>query len=793
MNGLRVIDLSTEIAGPYCSKLLADAGAEVVKVEEPGGDPLRRWSASHQDLPRGTDGALFRFLNQNKRGIELDLASEGGRRALLDLAATADLVIESFGAGGLAQRGLSFDQLGARQPGISLLSISPFGLTGPCAARPATEWTLQAAIGSTAYRGLPERGPVAAGGRIGEWIAGTYAAVGAIAAWRSARQTGRGQHVDLSMLECEVLSLTVYHDLNSQFAGGLLPQAIETPSIEPAKDGWIGFCTITGQQWKDFCAMIEAPELAKDERFFDATQRMQHLGLIHGTIHRWTRSHSVDEAIELASLLRIPCNPIGNGETLPRIDHFAERGVYVRSPHGFLQPRVPYQIHGVEQRAFGAAPKLGEHTEAVLAEAARVRPSTGPSAGTRRPQSPLPFAGLRVLDLTAFWAGPVAVATLADLGADVIKVESIQRPDGMRFAGAARKEPLWEWCPIYHGANTGKRAVTLRLDSERGAALVKRLIAKADIVIENFSARVLDHFGLGWETVRALNPRALLVRMPAFGLGGPWRDRPGFAMNIEQVSGLAWMTGYADMPLVVRGACDPVGGMHAIFALSAALEARDRSGHGYLVEVPLIEPALNLAAEQVIEHSAYGVLLSREGNRGPVGAPQGLYACREPGSWLALSVTNDAQWRALVSVLGNPAWAGDPALARADGRRRAHDRIDEELKRWCSECERDAAVAALSAAGIPTEAAINAHQLHPNPQLEHRGFFQWIDHPVTGRTRYPGLPMRFSGLPRALHRSPAPLLGQHNDEILRGELGLSDAEITELREEKITGERPAWM
>ncbi len=791
LEGLRVLDLSSEIAGPYCTKLLADAGADVIKIEGPTGDPLRRWSASHQPLPASEDGPLFRFLNQNKRGAVIDLEARAGRAALFDLAASADLVVESFGGGGLEARGLGWAELHARQPGLSLLSISPWGLTGPYASRPATEWTLQAAVGSTGYRGLPERGPVAAGGRIGEWIAGTYASVGAMAAWRSARQSGRGQHVDLSIFECEVLTLTVYHDLNSQFAGGLLPQAIETPSIEPAKDGWVGFCTITGQQWKDFCALIGRPEVAEEQRFYDATQRMQQLEFIHGIIHAWTRERTVAEAIELASLLRIPCNPIGTGETLPRMDHFAERGVYLKSPHGFTQPRVPYQIHGAEQRSFAPAPGLGEHTQAVLDEARHVRAST--AAPPRAPRDALPFAGLRIVDLTAFWAGPVAAATLADLGADVIKVESIQRPDGMRFAGAARKEPLWEWCPIYHGANPGKRDVTLRLDSERGRQLLRGLIAKADVVIENFSARVLDQFGLGWDTVHALNPRALLVRMPAFGLGGPWRDRVGFAMNIEQVSGLAWMTGYEDMPLVVRGACDPVGGMHAIFALAVALEERERTGRGCLVEVPLVEPALNIAAEQVLEHSAHGVLLAREGNRGPAAAPQGVYPCREPGSWLALAVASDAQWQALVEALGAPEWARDPALASAAGRRQAHDRIDAELRDWSAQRDRDAAAALLSSAGIPTEPLINAHGLYPHPQLEHRGFFQWMEHPVTGRTRYPGLPMRFSGLPRALHRSPAPLLGQHNDEILRGELGLSEAEVAELRAEKIAGERPAWL
>jgi crotonobetainyl-CoA:carnitine CoA-transferase CaiB-like acyl-CoA transferase len=313
------------------------------------------------------------------------------------------------------------------------------------------------------------------------------------------------------------------------------------------------------------------------------------------------------------------------------------------------------------------------------------------------------------------------------------------------------------------------------------------------VVVENFSVRVLENFGLGWETIRAWNPRVILVRMPAFGLDGPWRDRTGFAMTLEQVSGLAWITGYDDLPLVVRGACDPLGGLHAVFALIAALEQRRRSGEGQLVEVPLVETALAVAAEQVIEYSAYGALLCRAGNRGPAAAPQGLYACADPGEWLALAVATDAQWEALRRLMGDPAWARDPALGSAAGRRARHDEIDAALSAWFKDQSLAGAAEALVLAGVPAHPVINAHRLMPNPQLEHRGFFQVMEHPVTGPTRYPGLPMRFSGLPRALHRSPPPTLGQHNEEVLCGELGLSAAELARLRERGVVGERPSFL
>jgi crotonobetainyl-CoA:carnitine CoA-transferase CaiB-like acyl-CoA transferase len=787
LDGVRVLDLSSGIAGPYATKLLVDAGADVVKIESSGGDPLRRWVASRAQLAFGRDGPLFEFLNASKRSVVLDLEDAADQSRLRELATGADLVFESLAPGHLDSLGLGLDALGRDNPRLSLVSITPWGATGPFATRPSTEFTLQAATGSISHRGLRDRPPVAAGGRIGEWAAGTFAALGALSAWLAARTTGSGQHVDVSTFESMLLSLTIYHDLNGQWFEGPLPRAIEIPSIERAKDGWVGFCTITSQQWKDFCVMLGRPDVGEDDRYLDGRLRMEHLGFMKEMIEEWTRERTVDEIVEMASLMRIPVAPVGNGPTLLEMDHLVERGAFVENPSGFTQPRVPYRIGDREPRAPRAAPGLGEHTDEVLCEG-RVAPSAEPADGAPA----LPLDGLRVVDLTCFWAGPIATAYLADLGADVVKVESIQRPDLMRFAGAVPGPELWEWSPVFAGANPGKRDVTLNLDSDAGMALLKRLIAGADVVIENFSARVLDNFGLGWETIRALNPKTVLVRMPAFGLDGPWRDRTGFAMTIEQASGLAWMTGYEDLPLVVRGACDPIGGMHAVLALLLALEERERSGEGSLVEVPLLETALNIGAEQVVEYTATGRVLARDSNRGPVSAPQGLYPCAEEGEFVAVAVPDEDAWCALREALGDPDWARDPELASAEGRRAAHDAIDERLSAWTRGRRRDDAAEILSSAGVPAEAVINAHSLMPNAQLEHRGFFQTMEHPVTGKTRYPGFPMGFSAFGAGLHRSPPPTLGQHNDEVLL-ELGLSEEEIAQLREAKVIGERPAFM
>jgi crotonobetainyl-CoA:carnitine CoA-transferase CaiB-like acyl-CoA transferase len=347
-------------------------------------------------------------------------------------------------------------------------------------------------------------------------------------------------------------------------------------------------------------------------------------------------------------------------------------------------------------------------------------------------------------------------------------------------------------------ANSNKLGVTLDLARPKGLALLEQLIARCDVVVENFTPRVLEQFGLGWERVRALNPRAILMRMPAFGLTGPWRDHTGFAQTMEQMTGLAWVTGHAhDQPRIPRGPCDPIAAMHAAFALLVALEERAATGRGLHVESTMVESALGIAAEQVVEWSAYGRRMEREGNRSALAAPQGLYACADgPGvvdKWLALSVATDAQWRALRELLGSPAWATDPALDTREGRRRAHDAIDAQLRVWVQGRDRDALVAALRARGIPASPVVNASRvLRANPQLAARGYFETPAHPVVGPMPLPTLPFRFASVSRWI-RTPAPTLGQHNGAVLSTMLGLSPEALRELEAEGVIGTRPARL
>jgi crotonobetainyl-CoA:carnitine CoA-transferase CaiB-like acyl-CoA transferase len=716
---------------------------------------------------------LFEFLNTSKRSVvEADT-----------LEACADVL--------LVDAAIDTEQLWRANPTLIVVTITPFGLNGPWAGRPATEFTLQAAAGSTGHRGLPDREPLAVGGRLGEWITGTYAALATIAALLNVGRGGRGQHIDVAMLDCMAATMALMPSVYASFYGWPPQQGtgrtIEIPSVEPTKDGFAVFTTNSAQQYSDFCIMIEHPELLEDKKLTRPHVRFERRDEFEAAVHDYTMKHTTQEVLEQAALFRIPSGPVLNGATIPDFPQFVERNVLVPSPSGrFSQPRVPFRISDVDARPFEPAPALGEHTGCVDWE-----PRQPPAAET---EARLPLDGVRVVDCTAWWAGPAASEALACLGADVIKVESITRPDFMRYA-ATRPPTIdewWEWSPLFHAANAGKRGVTLDLNRPEGIAVFERLLRSADVLVENFTPRVMEQFGLGWDRVHELDSELIMVRMPAFGLDGPWRDHTGFAQTMECVSGMAWLTGFADgPPVLVRGACDPLAGMHAVIATLLALHERQATGGGRLVESVMVEAALNAAAEQVVEHGASGTLLTRDGNRGPGAAPQGVYPCAGTDCWIAIAVADDDQWRNLVDLLGAPAWATEPRLESTAGRRAAHDDIDTHLRAWTSGADAADLETRLTSAGVPAAIVIAARDVVANPQIRHRQLFETEHHPVTGEHDLPGLPFRFAHVP-AWIPGAAPTVGQHNSEVL-AEIGLLPAEIDELRRAGVIGERPVGV
>jgi len=718
LSDVQVLDRTTGIAGGYCGKVLTDAGATVTRIVAPDGDRFDGLGSEH----------LFEYLHRSKSEAEAADADEGTADVLLVDRATAPA-----------------------HPNQIVVSITPFGLDGPWVDRPATEFTLQAAGGSIGFRGIPGEEPLAAGGRIGEWMAGTYAAVATLAALYRVRIGGKGEVIDVAMLDCVAATMAIVPSVYASFFGWQpmtgTGRSIEVPSVEPTADGYVVFTTNSAQQYSDFCVLIEHPELLDDRKLSRPNDRFLRRDEFEACVHDFTVERTTADVLEQAALFRIPSGPVLNGETIPAFTQFVERGVFEPSESGrFLQPRVPFKI-------------TGEAGTPVEHEA------TGP----------LPLSGVRVVDCTAWWAGPSATAALACLGADVIKVESITRPDLMRY-GSARPPTVdewWEWSPLFHTGNAAKRAITLDLTRPEGVEVFERLLRTADVLVENYTPRVMEQFGLGWDRIHEINPDLIMTRMPAFGLDGPWRDNTGFAQTMECISGMAWLTGFADgPPVLVRGACDPLAGMHAVMATVLALIDRHERCGGRHIEATMVEAALNAAAEQVLEYSATGTVLTRNGNRSRNALLQGVYRCAGEDSWVAIAVESDAQRDALADVLGA-------------------DVDDAQLGAWTSTRSAGDVADTLCAAGVPAAEVIASRDVVYNPQLQHRGLFEIQPHRVTGEHALPTMPFRFRTVDHWLQR-PAPTIGQHNDEVL-AELGLTPEEIAELRAANVVGERPTGL
>ena len=794
LTGYTVVDLSTGIAGAYCTKLLADGGADVIKVEPPEGDPLRSWSASGATIEAGSDGALFSFLASSKQSVVADPANDEDVELVVRLLASADAVVWSAGSKVAEHVSFTPEAIHRSNPHLTVTSITPFGLEGPWRDRAATEFTLQAWSGGIVGlgRGDPERAPVFVGGQVGDYFAGAYASAATLSSRHRRISGGAGELLDLSMLETQILGLTYYPVSYFEVLGRPWRDArrLTVPGVAEAKDGLVDIGCGTAQQWFDLCAMVGHPEWIDEESPLTITEQAN----VHSDeLYAWVADNSVDEIRELATAFRIPNAPVGNGANVATLDHFVERGSFIRNPRdGFQQPGHPYRMQPAQLRSPQPAPRLGQHTEQY--RAASLTPRTAPNSVAER----LPFTGLRVVDMTTFWAGPCCTHFLAMLGAEVIHVESTRRPDGTRLIAGVpvTEDQWWEKSPIFTALNTNKKGVTLDLQHPRGRELLRRLVATCDVVVENFTPRVLDQIGLDFAAVQTLQPSAVMMRMPGFGLDGPWRDNPAFAYVIESAAGLSWLTGYPDRPpFEPYSIGDPNAGVHAINALLLALVHRRRTGQGVLVEAAMVDAALSISAEQIVEYSAYGALLERAGNRGPTAAPQNLYRTADVDefgrldSWVAIAVETDSQWKGLCEALGSPSWATDPVLADTAGRRARHDVIDGQLAAWCEHRSGDDIVTTLWDAGVPVAKVMQPHRQTELDQLSFRGFFEVVDHPVHGRANFSTVAMRLSGGPDTFHTRPAPLLGQHNHEVL-AELGLTAAEIADLEANGIIGQAP---
>jgi crotonobetainyl-CoA:carnitine CoA-transferase CaiB-like acyl-CoA transferase len=772
LSDITVLELGGRVSTGYCGKLLVDAGAEVVRLERDQGDPLRT-----------SEPGYAAFLHAGKRSIS---AAPGQQPAALlaELVADAHAIICDDDEPGILEQ---VESLRVRNSRLIVVVVSDYGTDGPYAGRPATELTLQSEAGLALLHPTGDRPPVVAGAELGELTGAASAAIGVVTALLSIEADSDQDGIDVDVSRYESLLATLqYPWLNVQIPDHdpyVLPQSA-VPGIEQASDGWVCVVCVTGPQWADFKKMAGVPELDVP-RYETLGHRVVLRDEVTPLIRRFTMRHTVDELVELGARHRVPIVPVATPENIASVPPYATRGTFVRNASGgFVQPASPFR-DGSEQPPPAPLGAVGAANGRPIGVNRRRQVPTG-GAGDAR----LPLRGLRVLEFGTFQAGPLVARNLAALGADVVKVEAVGRPDLIRLIGVqATFNRYWDRGAPFVGTNLGKRTVTADLTQPEGLRIVKRLIERSHLVLDNFLPRVLDERGLDYAGVRQLRPDVIMMRLPAWGLSGPWRDRPGFTYSVNATCGLSELTGYPDGDPVMTGTIiDPIASLMSTFIALAAIRRQLRTGGGGMLEVALCDVATQLTARAVIAASSGGPVLTRAANHDPHIAPQGIYRGAD-GGWLAVSIATQEQWSAFAGLADNESWAKDKRFDTALGRVAQAGELDERLAAFCATAPAGQLIAQLREHGIAAAPLNTAEAAYTDPQLLFRGRVLQLDHPVIGTVSYLGLPIRYSHDPVASWPSASPVFGEHNSEILT-ELGYSAEQIQALLDAKAIGDSP---
>lgn len=795
LSSLRVVEIGSGDALCYCGKLFADFGSEVIKVEPPGGDPGRRVPPLVNAGDGREESAGFAWLNTNKRSVIADLDTPRDAERIRHLLAESDLLLDGRPPSTIAASLLPHDDLRLALPGLAITTLSWFGEHGPYRDYAATDAVCRSLAGSVKLVGPLEGPPVLPGDGQVAAIAGLTAFIPSLAGLYDracgARRFAVSSHAAL-------LQITEFDTGLALEAGFTRPRlAINRFGRGyplgnfPTRDGWLGVTVVTPAQWSAFALMIGRPELGNDPRYAtgpDRTLRDRELNDIFLPI---LMQKSALEWFERGLELRLPLAVVPDMAALLAQPFFRERGAFAQVKIGnaaFEAPVVPQYLTRSPPLPNGRAPFAGEDNGKPL-------PARKPVA-TRSctPDDPLPLKGLRVIDLTMGWAGPSATRQIADLGAEVIKVESCQYPDWFRGTdprGPYHPERTYEKTYWFQMMNRNKRGITLNLTDDRGLALLRGLLASADAVIDNYAADVLPRLGLGPAAMLALNPRLVVVTMPAFGMTGAWSGARAYGSTLEQASGLPTVTGYeGDPPTMLHTALgDPVGGLNAAAALMLGFMHQQNTGAGQHIDLSQVECMLPLVAPAIIAQSATGQTGPRTGNRHPRFVPHGCFPCLGEDQWITIAVRDDAEWQALCRIIRRPDLAADPALAPADGRRAQEDMIETALRGWTMTVRPDLAMVTLQEHGIAAGVARLPMDLTGDPHLVSNSHWQPVVRPFMGPHLLPSVSYREgdSKLPYAITHL-APTLGQHTRDVLGELLGVGDQELTQLQEAGIIGE-----
>ena len=809
--GVRVIDLTQYAAGPFCTRLLGDYGADVIKIEPPGGDPARGLGPFAGDEPGIERSGTFLFLNTNKRSVVLDLKRAAGRDQLLALVRGAEVVVESFAPGTLAALGLDYAALTAANPRIVLTSLSNFGQDGPYRDWQGTDLTVYAMAGPMLTTGDAALEPVRVAGRWAGYHAGYLAALATVVALRAAELRGSGEQVDVSMFEAlthnvdiRLTQLQAYQYSGYVATRGSLGAGVAN-GVYPCADG---FVLITGGQAGRLPAtmrMVGCAELLERAEWqhpavMNNPERIEEfLGyLLPWTLARTKRE--IREECERHGVLGAPFNTVADMFADP---NFVAREFFQTIEHpatGPLQyPGWHFRMHAAEgpMPPRRRAPLLGEHTAEVLDAPAATTPARTPaSPAADRLGSQLPLQGVRVLDLTVVWAGPYATMHLADWGAEVIRVESrqhlapntrgmiahITRPMLAGNPAAASWYPdgdpgddPWNRTALFNGHARGKRSMTIDITRPEGWEQFERLVAQADALIENNLPPNIEKQGITWERLSRINPRLVLVRMPAFGLDGPYRAYRTLGSHMEALAGHPVLRAYPDRSLELAPVgvpADALSGIGGALALLLGLRHRERTGSGLMMELATAENMVGLLGEFIMDYTMNGREWEHMGNDHWWLAPHNVYRCRGGDGWLTIVARTDDEWRRLCRVMLRDTLADD-ARFRDNASRYAHRReLDQLIGEWTANVDATWAMHRLQREGIPAGVVQNEPGLLGDPQHRARDFFQAIEHPATGVQLHPRRAWRASRTPERPMRHP-PRLGEDNAYVYRELLGFS--------------------
>jgi crotonobetainyl-CoA:carnitine CoA-transferase CaiB-like acyl-CoA transferase len=799
--GISVVECGQGVAAAFAAKMLADLGAEVVKVEPPEGDLTRRRGPFPGGVQDPEHSGLFQYLNTNKRSVVLDLHTAPGRDRLNWLLGRSDILIHNVPPAGQGACGLVAGELTATHPALTVVEISMLGNGGPRSHYRGYE--LQAfhagGIASLTPRGESSavRPPLKLYGHQAEFQAAAHGAFLALAAYWGRMSTGQGQAIDISVQEC----LTAFFELS--FIGYTYSGKRDTRDTAKPVSPWnimrtgdgghIFFCCGEQDQWLRLVELMGNPDWAREERFKDSPSRGQNSKALRALMEQWARDWTLKDLCRECDKRRVPAAPLNRMADLYADEGLAERDFFVELPgrdggqRPIRVPGAPFKSTADGWSLRSPAPLLGEHQEEVFHGFAPPPASSGRAARAAKPGE-LPLHGVRVLDFSWIWAGPYATLQLAHLGAEVIRVESVKRPclnrrvppflDGV--PGLERSGSFCQW-------NQGKRSLALDLSNPQAIEIARRLVPHCDIVVENFAPGVAERMGLGYRQLRELRDGLIMLSISGYGQTGPRRSSLSYGALTGAAAGLNSVLGYAPGEAEEIGItwADPVAGLFGAHALIAALIHRKQTGQGQYIDLSMLEMLETMMPEALLECEIGGREPQPIGNHDQWMAPHNCYkASGDAECWVTIAAGSDEEWRALCHAIGQPALADDPRFLTASMRKRHEDELDAIITAWTSQHDRWQATELLQNAGVAAFPTMNNQDLGDDPHLKARGFYVELEHPVVGRQRHAGIPWHMSPSDCRVHK-PAPLLGADTEDILASLLGYSPDEIARMREERV--------